>query len=266
MRLSKRLELVASFVEQGGRAADIGTDHGYIPIALVKRGAAEKAIAMDVRPGPLERAKEHIRQYGLEQKIETRLSDGAKGLAAGEADTVIIAGMGGELVIHILEGGRHLWESVAQWILSPQSELEKVRKYLEAREFDIVKEAMVEEDGKYYTVMKAVRKGKALDRTACDGGIRAGQMTEAEYLYGPRLIEQKDPTFLGFLGREEGKLKEILNRLEGQKGERAEARRKELKHRLLVIQEAKTQGDCSDRLARPQILCTYERNGKSICS
>ena len=87
MRLSKRLALVASFVNEGSSLADIGTDHGYIPIALTRQGKVTRAIAMDVRKGPLERAREHIREYHLEERIETRLSDGAERLKAGEADT-----------------------------------------------------------------------------------------------------------------------------------------------------------------------------------
>ena len=156
MKLSKRLEMVASFVKEGSNLADIGTDHGYIPIALAERGQVKRAIAMDVRSGPLERAKEHIKLHRLEDRIETRLSDGTKMLEPGEADTVVISGMGGDLVIHILEEGRFLWDSVSQWVLSPQSELDKVRRFLEGNGFVTVREDMVEEDGKYYTVMDVV--------------------------------------------------------------------------------------------------------------
>ncbi|MDO5350323.1 MAG: class I SAM-dependent methyltransferase, partial [Lachnospiraceae bacterium] len=157
MKLSKRLELVASFVPEGSRIADVGTDHGYIPIELVKRGLCPSGIAMDIGKGPLERAREHIREQGLEEKIESRLSDGLSALKPGEADTVVIAGMGGELVIHILDAGRHMWESVKEFVLSPQSELDKVRKYLEENGFAIQKEAMVVDEGKYYTVMLVKR-------------------------------------------------------------------------------------------------------------
>ena len=119
MKLSKRLELVASFVPEGSRIADIGTDHGYIPIFLTEKGICQSALAMDVREGPLSRAREHIREKNLEDRIQVRLGDGLKELRPGEADTVVIAGMGGQLVIHILEEGRHMWDSVKTWILSP---------------------------------------------------------------------------------------------------------------------------------------------------
>lgn len=101
---------------------DVGTDHGYVPIELAQRGIISHGLAMDVRKGPLERAKEHIRQYGLEDVIETRLSDGICQLQDHEADTVIVAGMGGELVIHILEEGRRFWDrSVTGFCLPSQS-------------------------------------------------------------------------------------------------------------------------------------------------
>lgn len=228
MRLSKRLELVASFVEPESRVADVGTDHGFIPIELVRRGTALKAIAMDVRPGPLMRAKEHIRQYGLEGQIEARLGDGVEGLGAGEADTVVIAGMGGQLVIHILENGRHLWKDVGHWILSPQSELDKVRRFLYGSGFELTREAMVEEDGKYYTVMDAVYGG---ERT------KAGdELTETEYLYGPRLIEERDQMLMEFLRKEERQLLKITAGLEGKEGEKARVRREELARRIEGIQ------------------------------
>lgn len=225
MKLSKRLELVASFVPEGSRIADVGTDHGYIPIELVKRGLCPSGIAMDIGKGPLERAREHIREQGLEEKIESRLSDGLSALKPGEADTVVIAGMGGELVIHILEAGRHMWESVKEFVLSPQSELDKVRKYLEENGFAIQKEAMVVDEGKYYTVMLVKR-----------GVMRYG--SQAEYRYGRLLIQRKDPVLSAFLEKERERICGILTGLENQDTEGAAAARIDLKEQLSWIREA----------------------------
>lgn len=143
MRLSDRLETVVSMVRPAESAADIGTDHGHVPVELVRRGTVKRALAMDVRKGPLSRAEESVAMAGLENRIETRLSDGLEKLSPGEAEAVVIAGMGGELMIHILEQGRHMWDSVGQWILSPQSEIPKMRKWLWDNGFPVEKEEMV---------------------------------------------------------------------------------------------------------------------------
>ncbi len=226
MKLSERLKMVVSFVTEGSRVADIGTDHGYVPITLAQEGKVTSALAMDVRPGPLERAQTHIRRHGLEGVIETRLSDGVRELQDGEADTVIIAGMGGELVIHIMEDGRRLWQQIEHWILSPQSEMDKVREYLAANGFLIQREEMLKEEGKYYIVMDVVR----------------GEMKDLkpwESLYGPCLIRDRHPVLKEFLDKEEKLLGRIAKGLEGQEGESARSRAKELKTQLEWIKEAK---------------------------
>ena len=102
---------VAALVPTGTCVADIGTDHGYVPIFLVEQGIVRKAVAMDVNRGPLERARIHITEKGLSDRIETRLSDGLKKLNVGEVDTIIAAGMGGGLIIRILEEGREIVNS-----------------------------------------------------------------------------------------------------------------------------------------------------------
>ena len=130
MELSKRLYAVAGLVTEGASVADIGTDHGYVPIYLVKNNIASKVIAMDINRGPLERARMHIIGHGLKDQIETRLSDGLRMVNPGEVDGMIAAGMGGALVIKILEDSKEVVDSLAFAILQPQSEISKVRKYL----------------------------------------------------------------------------------------------------------------------------------------
>lgn len=225
MKLSHRLETIASFVRKGSKIADIGTDHGYIPIYLVKEKVAASAIAMDIRKGPLERAKAHIAAYGLSDQISTRLSDGLAELKPGEADTVIIAGMGGELVIHILEEGKHMWGSVAHWILSPQSELDKVRRYLEQKEFAVQREEMLMDEGKYYVVMDIVQ-----------GKMEYGR--EIEYKYGRELLRQKSPVLLSYLQKEKGQLEVILYEVSKNDTDISKARAKEIAHELVMTEEA----------------------------
>ena len=121
---------MASMVTTGGILADIGTDHAYVPIALVQRQKIKGAIAMDINEGPLARAQEHIRAARLEEYIQTRLSDGAEALLPNEADSILIAGMGGELILHILTEGESVCSTAKELILQPQSEIHKVREYL----------------------------------------------------------------------------------------------------------------------------------------
>ena len=122
MQLSNRMRKLASLVTKGNRLADVGTDHAYIPIALVREGRIPSALAMDVNQGPLSRAREHIRSSGLDTYIETRLSDGLEKLRSEEADTVLIAGMGGMLTVRILEGGFHCLDTVQELILQRSEE------------------------------------------------------------------------------------------------------------------------------------------------
>lgn len=225
MRLSKRLEAVALFVPQGSRVADVGTDHGYVPIWLVEQGIAEYAIAMDVRKGPLLRATEHIARHKLEDRIETRLSDGLLQLRPGEADTVIIAGMGGELMLRIVRDGIHVWDSVSRFILSPQSELEIFRRGLEELGFAIAEEAMLREEGKYYTIMVAMRGMMHYEH-----GF--------QYRYGDCLIRQKSPVLIEYLEREKHKLHQILERLAAQNTEGAKLRYQEVEEELCQVKEA----------------------------
>ena len=141
---------MASMVTTGGILADIGTDHAYVPIALVQRQKIKGAIAMDINEGPLARAQEHIRAARLEEYIQTRLSDGAEALLPNEADSILIAGMGGELILHILTEGESVCSTAKELILQPQSEIHKVREYLRQHQYKIEDEDMVCEEGKYY--------------------------------------------------------------------------------------------------------------------
>lgn len=213
MELSKRLMAVACLVTPGNRLADVGTDHGYIPIYLIKENRIPHAIAMDVNRGPLLRAQEHIRMEGLEERIETRLSDGMKMLLPTEADTVVIAGMGGALTLRILEEGEYTAAHLRELILQPQSELEKVRRWLVLHQYRIEEEDMVLEDGKYYPMMRVVH-----------GTMEP--LRDIEAAYGPVLLKKKHPCLKSYLLWEQGVKKRILEQLanasEGAGNRRAE--------------------------------------------
>ncbi len=225
MELSKRLKAVADLVTDGYEMADIGTDHGYIPIWLVKQKKIPSAVAMDINKGPLEKAKENIGIHDLTPYIETRLSDGMKNLNPGEAKSVVIAGMGGSLAIKILEDVKDRELGIREWILQPQSELGKVRNYLNTSGYRIIQEDMVLDEGKFYPMMKAI-KGKAEIYSA------------AELCYGKLLLKEKHKVLKEFLEKEWKVKCEIYNKLQNTSGESAGKRKKELEEEIQVIREA----------------------------
>lgn len=237
MQLSKRMKSIASMVSSGNRLADVGCDHGYLPVSLCLEGRIPGALAMDVNPGPLKRAEEHIAQYGLERYIKTRLSDGLAGLAPGEVDTVVIAGMGGRLIARILEEGRQVCESLRELVLGPQSEVYGVRTWLEMNDFRIDREDMVLEDGKYYPVIHAVpaEGGKPCRNMAEPGGKI---LTEEERLFGPCLLKERHPVLQRYLLREEALRKSLTERLKEADGARAGERRNTIEEEMRHIRAA----------------------------
>ncbi len=189
-----RLRAIAGMVTKGNRLADVGCDHGYLSIWLVSEKTVPSAIAMDVRPGPLSRARENITRYGLEDYIENRLSDGLAKLEPGEGDTLVIAGMGGPLMERILKDGAKVREGFQELILQPQSDLPHFRHFLSEIGWEIVREEMIKEDGKFYPMMKAVRNN-AGEKTV---------YTEEEAWFGPLFLLKKcHPVLKEYLLREE---------------------------------------------------------------
>ena len=225
MELSKRLQAVADLVSDGLVVADVGTDHGYIPIYLIETKKSPKAFAMDVNKGPLLRAKEHIAEHGLISSIETRLSDGVRALKKGECDCVVVAGMGGALTIKIMEEGKDVFRNLKEFVLQPQSELQKVRAYLYQNAYSIVEENMVLDDGKFYPMFRVIN-GQSQEYHAI------------ELCYGKLLLEQKNAVLKTFLQKEKAVKELILSNLEQSFGEHIEARRKEIQEELEGIEYA----------------------------
>ena len=234
MELSKRLSAVAALVTDGYRLADIGTDHAYIPICLAGTGRIPEAVAMDVNQGPLFRAEENIRMHGLEDRIKTRISDGFASLEKGEADAAVIAGMGGPLMIRILREGAEVVSTLKECVLQPQSEIEKVRAFLLEEGFFFLDEDMVEEDGKYYPMMK-VKPPSDAGKAAED---RSGTAwTRTELCYGKLLLMRKNPILKEFLQREICIRRRILNELKNNKSLKAVQRRQELEEELKTAEK-----------------------------
>ena len=208
IQLSKRLQAVADMVTKGNRVADIGCDHGYIAIHLIEAGRSPIVIAMDINRGPLEHANENIMKSGYADKILIRQSDGAKKLRSEEVDSVICAGMGGRLTIHIIQEDLHKMFHMKELILQPQSEIHLVRRFLKESGFTIVSESMIFEDGKYYPIMKAIPK----DLVISDEQYDKDEISLYEY-YGECLLKQKDETLLQYLHWKEKELDTITQQI-----------------------------------------------------
>ena len=192
MELSKRLQAVADLVTEGASVADIGTDHGYIPIYLIEHHIAEKVIALDINRGPLERARMHIVGHGLKEKIETRLSDGLEKLSANEADIITICGMGGRLIADIVTKGMNVITRNTTLIVSPQSEVGDFRHFLVSQRLVVDDEKMLKEDGKYYFIIKCRKSDENV----------YSEYSETQYQYGWKLLESKDKTLYEYLIKE----------------------------------------------------------------
>ena len=155
MKLNPRLSLIASYVKKGSAAADIGTDHGYLPVYLAENDICRNIIATDINEGPLNNAIETAKNAGVFDKISFFLTDGLSGVPADSADTVIIAGMGGETMEGILKGAPWLKNENTHLILQPQSKIEELVSWLLREKFYIFDAELVREYGRIYLVIQA---------------------------------------------------------------------------------------------------------------
>lgn len=225
MDISKRLRTVASLV-RCETMADIGTDHGYVPLYLYEQGKIKKALACDLNPGPLEKARENIQKMGAGEVIETRLGSGLTPVVPGEVECAVIAGMGGMLICHILEDSEEVAKSLKEWVLSPQHDMEAVRRLVHRLGYAIDREELVLEDGKYYDIFRCV-----------PGKEKYG--TLAEYRYGAGLLGRKDAVLWEKLCREEKQYNAIAAGLARKDTENAAERLTEVEEVLKCIREAK---------------------------
>ena len=206
MALSERMQMVVDLLPAGYATADIGCDHGYVAIDLINSGKCPHMLAMDVKEGPLERAREHVFQKGLNKQIEIRISDGMKALQPGEVEAVIIAGMGGRLICKILQNSLLLAKQMQAIVLQPQSDLASVRNFLWDEGFSFLKEEMVFEDGKYYP---AILVSYPLEKK----DVKRLSLKRVEAWFGPLLLKQKNPVLYQYLMKENRKFAEIEERI-----------------------------------------------------
>lgn len=198
--ISKRLELVASFVPQGAILLDVGSDHAYLPIDLVERGQIGIAIAGEVVEGPYQSAVKNVEAHGLKEKIQVRLANGLAAFEeADQVSVITIAGMGGRLIARILEEGLDKLANVERLILQPNNREDYLRIWLQENDFQIVAESILEEAGKFYEILV----------------VEAGQMklSASDVRFGPFLSKEVSTVFVQKWQKEADKLEFALGQI-----------------------------------------------------
>lgn len=203
LELDGRLKLIADKVPECGVVADIGTDHAYVPIYLIQQGKCKRAIASDVKVGPVHVAQRNIAKYKIEDMIETRLGSGLETIEKNEVDAIIIAGMGGTLLSELLEADK---EKVScrdvMLVLQPMNDLDIVRKWLYDHQFDIYDEELSREGNKIYCIMVARFIGQ--NKSYKDFELHVGEC----------LTRRKDPLLLPYCEMKIRQINRVLNQLE----------------------------------------------------
>ena len=198
--ISKRLELVASFVPQRAILLDVGSDHAYLPIDLVEKDLIERAIAGEVVEGPYQSAVKNVEAHGLKEKIQVRLANGLAAFEeADQVSVITIAGMGGRLIARILEEGLDKLANVERLILQPNNREDDLRIWLQDNGFQIVAESILEEAGKFYEILV----------------VEAGQMklSASDVRFGPFLSKEVSLVFVQKWQKEAAKLEFALNQI-----------------------------------------------------
>ena len=233
LHLQPRLHCLADLVPNRARLADIGTDHGYIPVYLLQQGRIDRAIAADIGAEPLEHARRTAQEYELTDRIDFRLCDGLAGIKAEETDCILIAGMGGETIISILENADWLRDGGQRLLLQPQSRQELLRTWLTEHGFCILQEHLALDKGTLYNVMQV------------EAGSSAA-LSEVE-LYGGVNLDG-DPLYGAYLDWQIQKMAQAVKGLRLSKNEGAQQRAEELERLSALLngrKEAWLNGNCS---------------------
>lgn len=250
VRLSSRLSAIVSLADgntkyPGDVLCDVGTDHAHIPIRLLQEKRISQAIAMDIIPGPLEKAKENLKIYGVDPGLVTlRLSDGLDAFMTGEADTLVIAGMGGRMMAKILLREPEKSCSFKEMVLQPQADPDYVRRALRKLGLTIDREKIVLEDGKFYQVIHAVpvnQMGEQEDQRGGPGEEETGTEQQTEDLFGPVLLREKDKTLCSYLVWQKGVCERIILSMENSRYKESEelsSRKRTVLRQLHMIETA----------------------------
>lgn len=215
VQLTPRLSAAASLVKGGGIVADIGTDHGYLPVYLIQQNKISGAIAADIKKGPLENAAKTVSKYGLSDKISLRLSDGLNGFNENEADEIVFAGMGGTLIAEKLKETPWIKNPKIHFVFQPQSRAEDLREFLYSNGFVIGEEIAVKEDERYYITFDAVYTGEIREFTPADCFIGKLPKTQEAKMHIQKQLNrlQKKYTATEEIGKTDKELFEVIGRL-----------------------------------------------------
>ncbi len=219
MKLTARLQAIAGMVPKGSRLADIGSDHAYLPAGLLEQGKIVSAIATDIAEGPLKAAKNSAAMKGLSEKIELRKGDGLSVIGKGEADCIVIAGMGARTIIGIIEGGMETAKAAKRLILQPMAGAPLLREWLSENGWKLTCEDLAEEGGRLYEIMAAERG-------------EGEKYSPALYEAGPLLLREKHPLFYRHLEKKIEGCRALLAEMDKSGEARAGAKYTELKNLL----------------------------------
>ncbi|SES63643.1 tRNA (adenine22-N1)-methyltransferase [Natronincola peptidivorans] len=224
VKLPPRLKKITELIKKNSRVADIGTDHGYIPIYLIENRITPHVIASDVNRGPLDTAKSNIKSHGYNQQVELRLGSGLEVLVPGEVDTVIMAGMGGMLIKELLEAAPAITHSIDTLILQPMQAQQELRRYLVSNGYEIVQDLLVREDFRIYEIIIA-KKGK--------------QVVEDEIYYeiGFHIKLNPKELALAFIIAKIKNQQEIISSVEGETSVGAKKKLRECRETLEKLEE-----------------------------
>ncbi|MDD4725559.1 MAG: class I SAM-dependent methyltransferase [Tissierellia bacterium] len=224
IKLSDRLLAILRFVPNNSIVADVGTDHGHIPMYLIENNISKGVIASDISQGSLDKTIDYIKELDLSDRIIPRLGDGLEIIKPFEVDTVIIAGMGGLLIRDILSKDIQLTSSITNFILQPMVASKELREYLYNNNFKLVDEDLVLEDSKYYEIIYA-KIGK--------------DVVEKEIYYdiGKKLVEKKHPLLKDFIEYKINKQSSILEELKGIDSQKGKIRLEEIEELMSEYKE-----------------------------
>ncbi|MGN1315931.1 MAG: class I SAM-dependent methyltransferase [Acutalibacteraceae bacterium] len=215
VKLTPRLSAAASLVKGGGIVADIGTDHGYLPVFLIQQNKISGAIGADIKKGPLENAAKTVSRYGLSDKISVRLSDGLNEFKENEADEIVFAGMGGTLIAEKLKETPWIKNPKIHFVFQPQSRAEDLREFLYSNGFEIGEEIAVKEDERYYIAFDAFYTGVKREFTPADCFMGKLPKTEEAKMHIQKQLNrlQKKYNATEEIGKKDQELFEIIEKL-----------------------------------------------------